>query len=504
MPEQVFDPDKMACHLTEGCFSYDDPNMQFFALYWGLASAYRAAVDYSQRPKAETETQTMPPKNSAVPIRSIDIGIQTQPGVNTVSTKSTEIGTQTQPRASTASASPSETGTQTMDFMENGIQTTPPETTLTPVVKKKSWIQVPPSITQRTTEDQSQSDDLGAGSSTDTSTSTPLMNLKRERESWRSMTPAELRDLRRDYRCLPGERILTWLLRCQDNGAIGHLLEEYEAQQLGSIAGDHELDKLIADKKTVCSLWVRLVTSVKKKYPSREYLTWYPRKWTKAEGTIQYLRELAMLELIYDNNNQYNSVNDEPEGVLCTLPMWRKLPRPPVRERPSEYFKYEDHYRDYRDRDYRDYTDRSVEWSRSQSRFWSWSDRDYRDYRDRSVEWSRSQSRSWSWSRSRSPSFTRRRENPKRRSLWSYLRNQGEDMRKWDGEPTSKLEATVRELRRKNANKKVIYVVDADVLERKLPSLRCILASEVRFHDDKKSSHEAQQRSDSECSDQDQ
>ena len=39
-------------------------------------------------------------------------------------------------------------------------------------------------------------------------------------------------------------------------------------------------------------------------------------------------------------------------------------------------------------------------------------------------------------------------------ALWFFLRDQGEDMRKWDGEPTFKLEARVRELRGKTAVKK--------------------------------------------------
>ena len=41
-----------------------------------------------------------------------------------------------------------------------------------------------------------------------------------------------------------------------------------------------------------------------------------------------------------------------------------------------------------------------------------------------------------------------------RGTLWFFLHDQGEDMRKWDGEPTFKLEARVRELRGKTAVKK--------------------------------------------------
>jgi len=40
-----------------------------------------------------------------------------------------------------------------------------------------------------------------------------------------------------------------------------------------------------------------------------------------------------------------------------------------------------------------------------------------------------------------------------RGTLWFYLRDHAEDMRKWDGQPTSNLEARVRELRGKTITK---------------------------------------------------
>jgi len=40
-----------------------------------------------------------------------------------------------------------------------------------------------------------------------------------------------------------------------------------------------------------------------------------------------------------------------------------------------------------------------------------------------------------------------------RGTLWFYLHDHGEDMRKWDGKPTSSLEARVRELRGKTITK---------------------------------------------------
>ncbi|KAJ7409508.1 hypothetical protein BTVI_56329 [Pitangus sulphuratus] len=63
----------------------------------------------------------------------------------------------------------------------------------------------------------------------------------------------------------------------------------------------------------------------------------------------------------------------------------------------------------------------------------------------------------------------------------------GENMKKCDGEPTSKLEARVRELKWKEADKKFVCVVDTDFFEKQLRCPRHKKA-EVHFRDDKKAS----------------
>ncbi|KAK4826744.1 hypothetical protein QYF61_010997 [Mycteria americana] len=45
-------------YLIEGCLAYPNGNQQLLALYWGLACAYRATVQYSQRTVVEAGTQT--------------------------------------------------------------------------------------------------------------------------------------------------------------------------------------------------------------------------------------------------------------------------------------------------------------------------------------------------------------------------------------------------------------------------------------------------------------
>ncbi|KAJ7414759.1 hypothetical protein BTVI_40275 [Pitangus sulphuratus] len=298
----------------------------------------------------------------------------------------------------------------------------------------------------------------------------PEAGVVRTSEVLRSITPAELWDLRKDYSRQPGERILTWLVRCWDNGARSHILEGHEAQQLRSLARDCEIKQGIPREPYNHSLWLQILNVVRDIYPFKEYLTSSPGKWMTAEGGVQYLRELAMLELIYCNPDYFDIL--DPANLPCTNPMWRKVikgvPAPYVnclisvfhpkgdkldveimcqwirsivenlgdlsdvqrqptrsRERMERYHEYSRYEDDYEDRD----------------------DEDYRDYRDRP----------------------------------------GENMKKWDGQPTSKLGARVRELKQKEANKKFVYVVNADFLEKQLQSPRHKKA-EVHFRDNKKAS----------------
>ncbi|KAJ7400431.1 hypothetical protein BTVI_105509 [Pitangus sulphuratus] len=155
MPEQAFDPSKITCRLMEGCLSYEDPNTRISALCWGLASAYRAAVDHAQKAKAETGMQTMPLRISDVPMESTKIEVQMLLETNAAFNELTKCKTKAQPEASTASAKPADIGVPIMDFMnmgthmttstansmtETGAHTTNSEITIVPVTKKKTWI----------------------------------------------------------------------------------------------------------------------------------------------------------------------------------------------------------------------------------------------------------------------------------------------------------------------------------------------------------------------------
>jgi len=148
----------------------------------------------------------------------------------------------------------------------------------------------------------------------------------------RSLSLSEMRDMRKDFSHHPGEHIVTWLLRCWDNGASSLELEGKEIKQLGSLARDGGIDKVIGKKEQVLSLWRRLLSGMRERYPFSDDFVCYPGKWTNMERGIQYLRELAVRELIYYEPNDEQLPTD-PDEVQCTASMWRKF----VRSAPSSY-----------------------------------------------------------------------------------------------------------------------------------------------------------------------
>ncbi|GAB0207263.1 hypothetical protein GRJ2_003191900 [Grus japonensis] len=198
-PEQASNPGKLTCHLIEGCLAYFNENQQLLALYWGLACAYRATVQYSQRTVVDSGNQTTSEDN---------IG---------------EIGTQT--------------------------TTT---TVIAPVVKKKQWTRRstgPYHQLVREEEEEEERFDQEAGPSAK-KWEEGLREIRQEAETTWSLTSSKLRDMWKDYSCQPG-------------------------------------------------------------------------KWTTTDEGIQYLRELAVLEVIHSDLDE-EEVSKDPEDVLCTWATWRK------------------------------------------------------------------------------------------------------------------------------------------------------------------------------------
>ncbi|XP_061324786.1 uncharacterized protein LOC133277177 [Pezoporus flaviventris] len=149
----------------------------------------------------------------------------------------------------------------------------------------------------------------------------------------RPRTSTELRNMQKDFTRQPGEPIITWLLRCWDNGADGHELEGTEAKQLGSLAREGGIDKAIAREKTSLSLWRWLLAAVKERFPYKDDVTSRSANWTTIDKGIQSVRESAIVEMIYHIKPNNGDTPIDPDEVECTRPMWRKL----TRNAPSSY-----------------------------------------------------------------------------------------------------------------------------------------------------------------------
>jgi len=134
-----------------------------------------------------------------------------------------------------------------------------------------------------------------------------------------SLSLSELRDMQKDFSCRQGEHIITWLLRCCHYRASSLKLKNREAKQLGSLARKRGIDKAIGTKAQAFSLWRRLLSDVRERYPFIEDVC-YPGKWANTERGIQYLRELAMWEVVYyDLEN--GQLPPDPDEVQWTWPM---------------------------------------------------------------------------------------------------------------------------------------------------------------------------------------
>jgi len=136
----------------------------------------------------------------------------------------------------------------------------------------------------------------------------------------RSLSLSELLDVRKDFSCHPGEHIVTWLLRCWDNGASSLELEGKEAKQLGSLDREGDIDKAIGKKAEVLSLWRTPLSGVRERYPFSDDFVCYPGKWTNMERGIHYLRELAVREMVYYDPDDEQVPTDSDE-VQCTQRM---------------------------------------------------------------------------------------------------------------------------------------------------------------------------------------
>ncbi|RMC19113.1 hypothetical protein DUI87_03717 [Hirundo rustica rustica] len=275
----------------------------------------------------------------------------------------------------------------------------------------------------------------------------------------RSLSLGELRDLQREFTDQTNESILTWLLRIWDAAANDTILDGSEARQLGSLSRDVVIDQGIGRTQQTLSLWRRLLTSVRDRYLCKEDLQVHQGKWSTMEQGIQCLRELAVLEIIFSEDERFPK---SPDDVQCTSQMWLRF----AQLGPKMYCRYlatlqwregEDKagvlvnklriYEDTVTAPFRTHVSpvetRLAEQVRSMIE--EGHQKLKKELKEGIYHISPEATRV-SAIRSRHPPAKERRCTPWG-NLWSFLREHGEDMRKWDGKPTSSLAAWVRELK---------------------------------------------------------
>ncbi|GAB0188949.1 hypothetical protein GRJ2_001360200 [Grus japonensis] len=276
-PEQLQDPDKMVEYLKGKCCG-DSKETQLTALCWALATIYQTLLE-SRQHHPEGENRPTGPAAAQTP------------ATGPAAAQTPATGTVAEPKDQ------------------------PIPVSIAPIHKKK--------YTRKSV--RLVKDDDESGPSREQEEPEPEVIT-------RSLSLSELRDMRKDFSRLPGEHIITWLLRCWDNGASSLELEGREAKQLGSLSREGGIDKATGKKAQALSLWRRLLSSVRERYPFSEDVVCRPGKWTTMERGIQYLRELAVREMVYYDPDNAQLPTD-PDEVQCTRPMWQKF----VRSAPSSY-----------------------------------------------------------------------------------------------------------------------------------------------------------------------
>ncbi|NWT86775.1 DZIP3 ligase, partial [Lanius ludovicianus] len=132
----------------------------------------------------------------------------------------------------------------------------------------------------------------------------------------------KLQEIQRRFTRLPDQPLLLWLYECWFAGAnVDVFLNSYEARQLGSLSRDENIDREIGRRTGTLSLWRRLVSSVRFAYTADEVITYRDRWDTKLEG-VQYLTELTMVDILYENTRNIVFL-DDPDEAYCTWRIWQ-------------------------------------------------------------------------------------------------------------------------------------------------------------------------------------
>ncbi|XP_033930272.1 uncharacterized protein [Melopsittacus undulatus] len=312
--EQLENPEKLVEHLNKVCCHPSNTREeQITATCWGLACAYRALICKVQE-RDVSGSDDKATDNTAAPSPAI---IPT-PLKDTAATATTLKDTADTP-------TPLKNTTATQTPVEGTAAESKDQSMLAPfasIIRRRCKQKA----THVVMEDEELMPFLEGATSEQEEDEEDEDEEDEEDETFQPLSLTELQNMQKNFTRLPGEQIIPWLLRCWDNGADIYKLEGLDARILGSLAREGGIDRAIAKEERVLSLWRRLLAAVKERYPYKDDVLHHPVKWATIEKGLQYLRELAILEVIYHKLDATNASID-PDEVKCTRPMWRKFTR---------------------------------------------------------------------------------------------------------------------------------------------------------------------------------
>ncbi|TRZ20353.1 hypothetical protein HGM15179_006776 [Zosterops borbonicus] len=405
--EQIQNPAEVAKYLKERCQG-NTKEKRIITVSWALAYVYRTLLDTEGQ---QTENREQGDKLVTIPITQAAASI---PGSRPV----VESDSRAQPRAVAANR-------------RGGKCTTK---------------------TDRKVEDDD--DNPGEGPSPKSETTSRGVDSGANIDSF---SLKDLRGLRKDYRRQPDESIISWLVRLWDAAGEATVLDGTEARHLGSLSLDPVIDQGMMREASPHSLWERILDGVAQRYLCADDLYLQQTQWRTIEQGIQRLREMAVAELIFSDD----VTTRNPDLVACTPVMWRKL----VRLGPSEYasalaiMKREETDETVLDmaKKLRAYADAvhgptHARIAAVETRLQKLEDKIEENHRklreeikEDFLQISAVQIRGPGIQRRRS--FDGERRYTPRAELWFFLRESGENMRRWDGKPTAALAQRVCNLK---------------------------------------------------------
>ena len=289
--EHLWDPEKLSQHLSQGRCGLE--RSKEVRLIWGLACAYRALY------------------NTMLERESFLAEVRAKGGI--------------------------------LQVKPDQSQQTPVTMSVAPVEGKK-WKRVSSRLERKKEEEEEEEveeegeEDPGQGPSSEPRKA--KAKTKRQEEETdeeevsitvrRPLKMTEIQSSRKEFTRRSNETLLTWLLRCWDGGAGSLSLDGNEARQLGDVARDKTIDRGISRcLDEAATLWDRMLIAVMERYPYRNDLEPATKMWDTVEQGIQYLREMALVEMLYGPNFAPNDPhqNHDPERVRTTPEIWKKLTR---------------------------------------------------------------------------------------------------------------------------------------------------------------------------------